>query len=131
MKIKIRKLNIIKDNRGWLSEILRARDLKKKEFGQIFVTTARSGIIKAGHYHRRNKEWICVIRGQGLLTLVDNKTKEKKEIKMGKGNMVIVEIPLETMHYIKNIGKNMMYVLAYVEEEYNPKDPDTYSFEKK
>lgn len=131
MKVKIRKLNIISDSRGWLSEILRARDLEKKEFGRIFITTAHPEVTKAGHYHRRNKEWLCVIKGRGLLTLTDNKTGEKKEIKMGEGNMVAVEMPLETTHYIKNIGKNMMYILAYVEEEYNPKDPDTYLFEEK
>ena len=130
MDVVVKKLVIRKDQRGWLAEIVQPEDVGKKEFGQILVTTALPGKIKGNHYHKRKTEWYCVIKGIGLLTLMDQYTKEKREIEIGERNMVLVKIPPLTVHSIKNIGEEELFLLAYLDEGFDPVEPDTYNSEE-
>ena len=126
-KVKIKKLDVKADNRGFVAEIVRDEDLENpnKKFGQIYVTTAKPGQTKGKHYHERKTEWFCVVKGKGLLTLIDKASNDRQEIKMGEDNMVAVQIPPNVWHAIKNTGDNEMYLLAYIDESFNPNDPDT------
>lgn len=127
MKLNITKLVVKKDSRGWLAEILRPEDVGKKKFGLVLVTTARPGQIKGNHYHKKKKEWYCVVRGRGLLRIWGRqKTNESKELEIGERNMVVVEIPTGYFHSIKALGNQEMYLLAYVSKAFDPSDPDTY-----
>lgn len=125
--IKIKQLNIKEDHRGWVAEILRAEELsnQKKGFGQFYVTTAKKGQTKGKHYHNRKTEYFCVVAGKGLLTLVDKTTKAKMEIEMGEGNMVMVTILPKIWHAISNTADTDMFLIAYIDEPFNPDDPDT------
>lgn len=126
MIIHSKKLDVKKDPRGWLAEIVRPEDVDNKSFGQILVTTAKPGETKGNHYHKRKTEWYCVIRGNGRLTLIDNKNGETKSLSMGEDDMILVAIPPNYFHSIKNTGKKEMYLMVYVSEPFNPSDPDTY-----
>lgn len=126
MEVKIKKLNVKHDKRGWLAEILRAEDLDKKSFGQILVTCAKSHQIKGKHYHKRKTEWFLVIRGEGKLFLKDLKTDQKKNIKLTESELRLVKIPPFTYHSLENIGKGALQLLAYVDEAFNQLDSDTY-----
>lgn len=125
-EVKIYKLEIKRDERGWLVEILKRDQLTTKPFGQFYVTTAHPGVVKGNHYHIHKNEWFCVIKGKGKLALQDIETKERKEIVMGEENMLTIKIPPKVAHGIKNIGQGMMYLLAYVDEVFNPQEPDTF-----
>ncbi len=127
--MNVRRLEVRTDERGWLAEVLRREQLApgREAFGQFFVTTAHPGVSKGHHYHLRKHEWFCVIKGAALLVLEDVESKQRTEIPMGEGNMVAVELPLGSAHAIKNTGNDMMYLLAYVDEPFDPADPDTYS----
>ena len=126
MNIGVKKLDIKKDHRGWLAEIVQPKDVGSNTFGLILVTTAKPGQTKGNHYHKIKTEWYCVIRGQALLTLIDNKTQEVKKLHMGEDNMVLVRIPPNNFHTIKNVGGKEMYLMVYVNQAFDPKDPDTY-----
>ena len=122
----VKKLLVKKDDRGWLAEIVRPEDVGEEGFGQILVTTAGPGHTKGNHYHKRKTEWYCVLQGKGILTLIDNKTQEKKKLVMGERNMVLVKILPHHFHSIKNVGKSEMVLLVYVNEPFDPSDPDTF-----
>ncbi|MDD5476498.1 MAG: NAD-dependent epimerase/dehydratase family protein, partial [Syntrophales bacterium] len=47
------------DERGTLSELL-----KSEQFGQIFVSRTREGVIRGNHYHNTKVEKFCVIQGE-------------------------------------------------------------------
>lgn len=127
MRVKIHKLNIKKDQRGWLAEILRNDELiDRKKFGQFFITTAKPTAVKGGHYHTRKREWFCIIKGKAKLTLEDIRSKKKKVINLSEKELKTVRIDPYIIHTIKNIGQKMMYLLIYVDEAFNNKDPDTY-----
>lgn len=129
MRIKVKKLNVKIDERGWLTEVLSSSDIDNTDFGLIHLSTAKPGFIKGNHYHKRKTEWFCVIKGEGKLMLTDLKTKEKQEIYLGEEDMKVVEIPPYILHSIENIGKEEMYLLAYVDESFDQKTPDTFTLE--
>lgn len=128
--VKIKKLDVKKDERGWFAEILRANEMADPKFGQVYVTTATPGQTKGKHYHNRKFEWFCVVLGKGLLTLVDVKSGERQELEMGEDNMVMIEIPPKVWHAISNKGEDEMFLIAHISESYNPKDPDTIQEER-
>lgn len=125
--VVINKLDIKEDERGWLAEILRRENISaEKGFGQILFTVAKPGVTKGNHYHTRKQEWFSVIRGKGKLILKDNSTGKNQEIIMGEENMVTVKIPQNVTHTIQNVGNNMLYLLIYIDEPFDIKDPDTF-----
>lgn len=125
-EVKITKLDIKTDPRGWFIELIKFHEPVK---GQIYITVAKPGITKGNHYHTRKKEIFIVIKGNGLLVLRHQKTNKEQQIHMGEGNMVAVEIPPNVAHGIKNMGNEDMFLLAYISEIFNPEDPDTFPME--
>ena len=126
MKTNIKNLILKKDKRGMLLEIIKAEDVDNKAFGQLMLTTALPGFTKGEHFHKRKTEWYCVIKGKGLLRIINNKTKEKEETILEEKKMQLVKILPNHFHSIKNIGKDEMYLLVYIDEVFNPLDPDTF-----
>lgn len=124
--VEITKLRVHEDERGWLAEILRSEHLvEQRAFGQLHITTAHPNRVKGNHYHTTKNEWFCVIKGTGLLVLEDQRTGERDEIVMGDGNLVTVRIPPGVAHGIRNVGNDMMFLLVYNEESFDPERPDT------
>ena len=61
--VKIKKLLVIPDERGWLMEILRCDDEIFEKFGQVYLTTAYPGVVKAWHYHKKQTDNFTCIHG--------------------------------------------------------------------
>jgi len=116
-----KKLEIKEDERGKLIEIFKIPGL-----GQVFYSTTKPGIIRGNHYHTRKKEFFCVIEGRGLIKLRNRETGEIQKIEVSGENPEIVEMPINWTHNIKNIGETEMKLLVWVNEIFNPEDPDTY-----
>jgi len=127
--VEIRELKVLGDERGNFFEFLRKEYANLSDFGQIYITTAYPGKAKGNHYHKRKIEWFCVIKGDGELVLKDKNSGEQEIIKMGDSNKVVVKIPANVLHAIKNVGQDTLYLLAYISEPYNEEDPDTYKEE--
>ena len=45
--VKIKNLRVIPDERGWLMEILRCDEDLYENFGQVYISTAYPGVVKA------------------------------------------------------------------------------------
>ena len=113
------------DARGWLAEILRAGQDIPAQAGQLYVTAARPGITKGHHYHTRKTEWFCVVQGEGRLELEEMATGHRQAIEMSQARMVRVTIPPGVGHAITNTGTGLLLLLVYVNEVFDPQDPDT------
>ena len=125
--IEILDLDKKSDERGWLIEVL-GGELPEgcEEFGQLHVSVAYPGKVRGNHYHTRKVEWFCVPAGQGLLLLKDQETGETQEVIMGVNNLKTIKIQPGTIHAIKNIGEDVMVLIVYANESFDPEDPDTY-----
>lgn len=127
--IEIRSLDVKRDDRGWLAEVLRAGNGPSgASLRQLYITVGNPGKTKGKHYHTRKTEWFCVASGEAKLSLKDTRTGEEQSIWMGEQNMVTVQIPPHVAHAITNTGETPMYLIVVVNEEFNPQDPDTFPF---
>lgn len=125
--IEIKDLKKHVDNRGWLAEFFRPESVGSDKLGQVTITTAHPGIVKANHYHKRKHEWYCVIQGKMELALKNNKTNEKESIVLSDEELKLVKISPNISHGFKNVGKDMLYLLMYIDEPFDPDDPDTFA----
>ena len=69
--VRLNELKPIPDERGRVMEILRADDELFEKFGQVYMTTAYPGVVKAWHYHKLQTDNMTVIKGMMKIALYD------------------------------------------------------------
>jgi UDP-2-acetamido-2,6-beta-L-arabino-hexul-4-ose reductase len=113
------KLNI--DERGSFVEVF-----KLENGGQVSFSTTRSGITRGNHYHIRKNEKFCVVSGQASIKLRRIGTDTVIEYKVSGDAPSWVEMPIYHTHNITNTGATELVTLFWINEHFNPDDPDTY-----
>jgi dTDP-4-dehydrorhamnose 3,5-epimerase len=126
-----KKLKPIPDERGRLMEVLRSDDEMYKKFGQVYITSAYPGVVKAWHYHKKQDDNFTVITGMMKVVLYDSRedspTKgEVNEFFMGDHNPILLQIPKLVYHGFKCISDREAIVMNIPTEPYNYKNPDEY-----
>jgi dTDP-4-dehydrorhamnose 3,5-epimerase len=129
--VRIKTLRVIPDERGWLMEIIRCDDDFFEKFGQVYLTTAYPGVVKAWHYHKKQTDNFTCIHGMMKVALYDARKEsptyqELMEIFVGEKNPVLISVPPGVYHGFKGIGKDIAYFLSIPTLPYNYKDPDEY-----
>jgi dTDP-4-dehydrorhamnose 3,5-epimerase len=132
--VKVKKLNPIADERGRLMEVMRSDDEFFQKFGQVYITTAYPGVIKAWHYHKKQDDNFCAVSGMMKVVLYDPRegspTKgEINEFFMGEHNPALLHIPKLVYHGFKCISDREAMVINIPTESYNRKTPDEYRIE--
>mgnify|MGYP001579832266 FL=1 len=129
--VKIKKLKVIPDERGKLMEMLRSDDELFIKFGQVYMTTAYPGVVKAWHYHKKQIDNFVVVKGMMKVVLYDNRKDsatygEVNEFFMGEHNPILLQIPANVYHGFKCISEAEAIVINCSTEPYNPNSPDEY-----
>jgi len=109
------------DERGAFVEIMRANTS-----GQSSFSTTKPGITRGNHYHTRKVERFAVIKGKALIQLRKVNTNEVINYYLDGDTPAYVDMPVWFTHNIKNIGDTELITLFWINEPYNPNDPDTY-----
>ncbi|MDO9536408.1 MAG: dTDP-4-dehydrorhamnose 3,5-epimerase family protein [Bacillota bacterium] len=127
----VKKLNYIPDERGRLMEIMRCDDPFFQKFGQIYITTAFPGVIKAWHYHRNQTDHFSVLVGMAKVVLYDNREDSPTfgaldEFFTGEFNPLLIRIPPLVIHGFKALGNRESVLLNCPTEPYNHQIPDEY-----
>lgn len=127
--VVIKKLNPIRDNRGFLMEMLRSDDPFFRKFGQVYLTVCNPGYVKGWHYHKMQTDNFVVVKGNARILLYDQRpnsdTKGKSmEIYAGEKNPMFVSIPPGVLHGFENLEKEPFFVINCPTEPYNRKNPD-------
>lgn len=127
--VKIKKLKIIPDERGRLMEILRRDDEIFEKFGQVYMTTANPGVVKAWHYHKKQDDNFTCVHGKMRLALYDARKKsptygEVNEFTISLDEPILVHIPKLIYHGFKCISDCEALVINTVTIPYNYKKPD-------
>ena len=127
--VKIKKLRVIPDERGRLMEILRRDDDIFIEFGQVYITTAYPGVVKAWHCHKNQTDNIVCVKGMVKIALYDDRddspTKgEINEFFAGIHNPVLIQVPPLVWHGFKCIEDEECIVLNIPTNVYNYEQPD-------
>jgi UDP-2-acetamido-2,6-beta-L-arabino-hexul-4-ose reductase len=109
------------DNRGSFVEVVRLNI-----GGQVSFSTTLPGITRGNHFHTRKIERFAVIKGKALIQLRRIGTNEIVNFELNGAEPSYVDMPIWYTHNIKNIGDEELYTIFWINEFYNPNDPDTY-----
>lgn len=109
------------DPRGSFVEIIRLG-----VGGQVSFSTTVPGITRGNHYHTRKIERFAVIKGKALIQLRRIGTDEVLDFYLDGNEPSYVDMPIWYTHNIKNIGEEVLYTNFWINEFYDPNDPDTY-----
>ena len=121
LKPQKEELEIKGDDRGNFMEIF-----KIPGRGQVNYSTTQPGITRGNHYHNRKEEYFCVISGEAEIKLRNRDTNEIQEFKVSGQKPETVKIPINWTHNITNTGNGPMELLIWVNEVFDPEDPDTF-----
>ena len=125
----VKPLKVIPDERGRLMEILRRDDDFFAGFGQVYMTTGYPGVVKAWHFHRKQYDHFCVVKGMMKVVLYDSRdgspTKgEVDEFFMGEHRPILLRIPPLVLHGFKAIGSEEALLINVPTEPYDRNAPD-------
>ncbi len=127
--VEIIPLRPHRDGRGGLLKVLMRHQLGGAErFGEIYLSWAEPGAVKAEHYHEKTCEWFCALRGEGILWLEEVNSGRQMRIEMNESAPITVRVPPGVAHAVQNVGEQRLDLLAYADRPYNPHDADTIPF---
>ena len=129
--VQVKPLKVIPDERGRLMEMLRSDDPLFKRFGQVYMTTAYPGAVKAWHFHKKQWDHFVCVRGMMKVVLYDSRedspTKgEVNEFFMGDHNPILVQIPPLVFHGFKCVSEYEAIVVNTPTEVYVYDQPDEF-----
>lgn len=115
------KLNKHTDERGYFVEIIRLGI-----GGQVSFSTTVPQITRGNHFHTKKIERFTVIKGKALIQLrkIDSNTVHNFELDGDEPSFV--DMPIWYTHNIKNIGTETLYTIFWINEPFDPNNPDTF-----
>jgi len=127
----IKHLQVIPDERGWLMEILRCDDPQFRQFGQVYLSTAYPGVVKAWHYHKKQTDNFTCVKGMMKVVLYDARknsptSQQLTELFIGERNPALITVPPGVYHGFKAIGTDTAFFISIPDMPYNSKEPDEY-----
>lgn len=129
--VVLKDLVVHKDERGALFEILRKDYPEFKEFGQTYITICNPGWVKGWHYHLKQQDYFCVIKGKAKVVLYDRRENSdtKGEIgvfELSRDKPQTLVIPAGIVHGFECISKDKTWILNVPDQLYNYSQPDEY-----
>jgi len=115
------KLKLNTDQRGSFVETV-----KLNSGGQVSFSTTVPGITRGNHFHTRKAERFAVIKGKALIELRRIGSGEVLSFELDGREPSFVDMPVWYTHNIKNTGNEELYTIFWINEHFNPADPDTY-----
>ncbi len=113
------KLNT--DERGSFVETV-----KLNSGGQVSFSTTKPGITRGNHFHTRKAERFAVIKGKARIQLRRVGTEKIISFELNGREPSYVDMPVWYTHNITNTGDDELFTIFWINESYNPTDPDTF-----
>jgi len=117
-------LKMHKDNRGSFTEFIKTPDR-----GQVSVNISKPGITKGQHWHHTKNEKFLVVSGTGVIRFRKIGADNIIEYFVNGDKLEVVDIPIGYTHNIENLGDIDMVTVMWVNEVFEPENPDTYFME--
>lgn len=129
--VEMKGLKVIRDDRGFLMEMLRCDDKLFEKFGQLYLTVCNPGYVKGWHYHKKQTDNFVVVKGNAKVVLYDirkngNTRVKIQEVFMGEKNSILLKIPPFILHGITPADNNPVYLINCPTLPYNYDNPDEF-----
>lgn len=118
------QLKLNTDERGTFIETI-----KLNSGGQVSFSTSLPGITRGNHFHTRKAERFAVIKGKARIETRKIGTEKVLSFELDGRHPSFVDMPIWFAHNITNIGNDELFTIFWINEHFNPADPDTF-FEK-
>lgn len=115
------RLKMNTDERGSFVETV-----KLNSGGQISFSTTKPGITRGNHFHTRKAERFAVIKGKAEIQLRRIGTSKIVSFELDGSEPSYVDMPVWHTHNITNTGDGELYTIFWINESYDPNDPDTF-----
>jgi UDP-2-acetamido-2,6-beta-L-arabino-hexul-4-ose reductase len=109
------------DQRGSFVELARTQSS-----GQTSFSVTLPEVTRGNHFHTRKAERFAVVKGKAKIELRRINTEEVISYELDGENPSYVDMPIWYTHNITNIGTDELFTIFWINEPYNPADPDTY-----
>ncbi len=116
-----RKFKLNADQRGAFVELA-----KTGISGQTSFSTTFPNITRGNHFHTRKIERFAVIKGKAKIQLRKVGNNEVFNYYLDGDEPAYVDMPIWYTHNITNIGEDVLYTVFWINEPYDPLDPDTW-----
>lgn len=129
--VMLRELKVLRDERGFLFEILRADWENFKKFGQVYITCCFRGWVKGWHYHKIQWDNFCCVKGETKVVLVDMRENsethmEVNEFVLSSDTPSLLTIPPLVLHGFECLSEDECWILNIPSEVYNYLTPDEF-----
>lgn len=111
-----------RDARGSFTEFLKTPDR-----GQVSVNVAKPGIKKGEHWHDTKHEQFLAVSGEAVIRLRAVDGTEVMTFHVSGETLEVVDIPPGYVHNIENVGTTDLVTIMWVNEPFDPSQPDTYA----
>jgi len=127
----VKKLKLLADDRGFLMEILRSDESMFDRFGQCYVTQVMPRIVKGWHYHKKQSDHFCCLKGTAKVVLYDGREhsktyREVNEFILSLESPMVVKIPPYVYHGFTAVGDEPAMILNLPTELYHYQEPDEF-----
>lgn len=109
------------DDRGIFAELI-----KSQSQGQTSYSTTKSGITRGNHFHIRKVERFAVIKGEAEIKIRRIGTDQVIKYHLSGKEPSFVDMPVWYTHNITNTGEDELLTIFWINEFFNPEDPDTF-----
>lgn len=109
------------DDRGSFVETVKA-----SVGGQFSFSTTHTGITRGEHFHTRKIERFAVIRGKAAIEMRRIGTADILRFELDGEQPAFVDMPVWYTHNITNVGSQELLTLFWINEFFDPMDPDTF-----
>ncbi len=100
--------------------------IKANTGGQVSFSTTKPGVTRGNHFHTRKIERFAVISGEARIQLRQIGTNKIISFDIQGDEPAYVDMPVWYTHNITNTGNNELYTLFWINEFFDPNDPDTF-----
>jgi UDP-2-acetamido-2,6-beta-L-arabino-hexul-4-ose reductase len=120
MSVSNERLNVIRDQRGLVLELLSAEDLVSQRNAHVVVSFP--GVARGNHYHTKGSETITVL-GPSLVRFREQGGIEEVFVPEKEARRFV--FPPGVSHAMKNLGGEANILIAFNTLEHDPADSDT------
>lgn len=127
--VLIKELAISADKRGYSVEIMTRDEDIFVGFGDIHLTAAYPGVVRAWHKHEQKSENVLCVQGMAKLVLFDSREGsssrgELMQVFLGEDKLLVVRIPPGVYHGYKCVSDREAVLFVISDKPYDRDNPD-------
>lgn len=122
-QVRIIERKRIEDTRGWFLKVIDGNEPHNPFPCEVYITVAKPGEGKGGHYHKKAKEWFTLIKGEAEAIFIDVMTGVKTSVLISGNKTETIFVPENIAHKFLNTSHVKDFILiSFTDLKYDKND---------